>query len=97
MLARSSGYSQLSLDVKPEVDHVAILDHVLLAFQAPFAGFLGSGFAVVLNEVVEGDDFGADKAFLEVGVDHAGGLGCGGTDLDRPGTDFLYPGSEVGL
>src|SRR5690606_8228835 len=47
----------LGSDVEAEVHHVAILDDVFLAFQAPFAGFLGPGFALVLDEVVVGDDF----------------------------------------
>jgi len=34
-------------NVEAEVHHVAVLDDVVLAFQAPFAGFLGAGFALV--------------------------------------------------
>lgn len=77
--------------------HVAVLDDVVLAFQAPFAGFLGASFALVGDEVVVGDHFGADKAFLEVGVDHGGSLRGGGADADGPGTYFLHASGEVGL
>src|SRR5690606_14505766 len=59
----SMRYLQRS-NVEAEVHHVAVLDDVVLAFQAPFAGFLGAGFALVGDEVVIGDHFGADKAFL---------------------------------
>src|SRR5690606_8605951 len=36
-------------DVEAEVHHVAVLDDVILAFQTPLAGFLGAGFALVLD------------------------------------------------
>jgi len=84
-------------NVKAEVHHIAVFDDVVLAFQAPFAGFLGAGFALVLDEVVVGDHFGADEAFFEVGVDHGGGLRGGGADFDGPGADFLHACGEVGL
>ncbi|RMR53962.1 hypothetical protein ALP85_05318 [Pseudomonas syringae pv. syringae] len=50
-----------------------------------------------MDEVVICHHFGADEAFFEVGVDHACGLGCGGTDADGPGTDFFDACGEVGL
>ena len=37
------------------------------------------------------------KPALEVGVDHAGGLGRGPPAVDRPGPRLLRPGGEVGL
>ena len=43
-----------------------------------------------------GDHLGADEAFLEVGVDDAGGLGGGGTALHRPGSRLLGAGGEEG-
>ena len=39
--------------VEQEVQHVAVLDHVLLAFGAHLARFLGAGLALVLDEVVD--------------------------------------------
>src|SRR5471032_1119327 len=85
------------LYVETEVHHVAIFDDVFLAFKAPLTGFLGTGFTLVLNEVVVGDDFGTDEAFFEVGVDHAGSLWRGSADLDGPGADFFDTGGEVSL
>src|SRR3989338_10913671 len=79
------------LDVEAEVHDVAVLDDVFLAFQAPFAGFLGAGFALVLDEVVVGDHFGADEALFEVGVDHGRRLGGGGADAHGPGAGVLPP------
>ena len=59
---------------EPEVHHVAVLDDVLLAFEAHLAGFLGGHLAAERDEVVVGDGLGADEALLEVGVDDAGRL-----------------------
>src|SRR5476649_155372 len=86
-----------TLNVEAEVHHVAVFNDVVLAFQAPFAGFLGARFALVLDEVVVGDDFGADEAFFEVGVYHASSLRCGSADAYGPGADFFDTGGEVGL
>src|SRR6218665_1304868 len=67
-------------DVEEEVEHVAVLDPVVLAFGAHLARVPGALLALAGNEVVEGNGLGADEAALEVAVDHAGGLGCGGAD-----------------
>ncbi len=53
--------------------------------------------ALVGDEVVIGDDFGTDEAFLEVGVDDTSAFRCGSADLDGPGTHFLHASGEVGL
>ena len=76
---------------------IAVLDDVFLAFEAHFAGFLGALFAVVGDEIVVADDFGADEAFFEVGVDDAGCLRGGVAFVDGPGADFFDTGGEVGL
>ena len=60
-------------DVKSEIDDVAFLYAVVLAFEAPFARFFCARFAVVADEVVVGDDFGADEAAFKV-VDTDPGL-----------------------
>src|SRR5689334_18614321 len=74
----------IASDVEPEVHDVAFADDVFLAFQAQLAGFLAALFAFVGDVVLVGDDLGADEAFFEVGVDHAGGLRGGGADLYGP-------------
>ena len=70
-------------------------------YSLPSARILPASLApcspLVGDEVVEGDDLGADEALLEVGVDHAGGLRRGGALVDRPGAHFLLAGGEVGL
>src|SRR6187402_2170902 len=84
-------------DVEAEVQHVAFLHQVFLAFQPQAAGFLGALLALELDEVVEGDRFGTDEAALEVGVDDGGGLRRGGARADLPGAHFLLTRGEVGL
>ena len=71
--------------IEQKVQHIPVLDDVVLAFGAHLAGFLGALFALVLDEVVEGDGLGADEAAFEVGVDDAGGFGGGVAFVDGPG------------
>src|SRR5690242_20272712 len=61
-------------DVEAEMEDVALLDPVLLAFQPQPPRFPGAGFPAVADEVVVADGLGADEALLEVGVDHRRGL-----------------------
>ena len=73
---RSAGDDTLRVSVvKPEMHHVAVGDDIVLAFQAEFAGVARAGFALARNIIGIGDGFGADEALLEIGMDHAGGLG----------------------
>ena len=72
-------------------------DDVLLAFQAQFPGLLGSGLALVGDEILVGDDLGADEAVLEVGVNDARGLRRGRARVHRPGAHLFHAGGEIGL
>src|SRR3546814_16812865 len=56
-------------DVEAEVQHVAFLDPVFLAFQAQAAGVTGAGFAAVPDDVVAADGFGAAAALFDVEVE----------------------------
>ena len=47
---------------------VAVLHHVVLAFDAQLPGFLDGGFRTVFDEVVEIIGLGADETFFEVGM-----------------------------
>src|SRR5437016_2531705 len=72
-------------DIEPEVHDVAFLHQVFLALQAQLAGLARTGFAPAGEVVREGDDFGADEAALEVGMDCPRRLRRGARAL--PGTD----------
>src|SRR6185312_8736266 len=82
------------LHVEEDVDDVAVLDDVLLAFGAEEAALLGFGFAACSHKVVEADDFGADEATAQVAVDFAGGFGRGRAGRDGPGAAFIGAGGE---
>ena len=77
--------------------HIGFLDDVFLAFESQATRFLCALFAVARNEVVVGNHFGADKAFLKICVNLARGLRCGCTDFGCPGPYFLRACSEKGL
>lgn len=55
-------------DVKPEQDHIAVPHNVFFSFGADQALFLGHGHRSAGDQIVVGDDLGADKAPLEIGV-----------------------------
>ena len=79
------------------MDDVAVLNHVFLALQTPATRVFGTLLAVIGDEVVVADHLGADKTLLEIRMNDSCGLRRGGADLNRPGTDLLLPGGEVGL
>src|SRR5579859_2012348 len=83
--------------VEPEMHHIALAHDVLLPFEPELPRFLRARLALVGNVVVVGDDLGADEAVLEVGVNHAGGLGRRGALLHGPGARFLRSGGKVSL
>src|SRR5262245_40896698 len=85
-----------ALRVEPEMHHVAVGDDVFLAFEAELAGIAGTGFAVQRNIVLVGDGLGADKALLEVGVDHTSRARRLGAAMDGPGARFLRAHREIG-
>ena len=61
MRSQTSARTQLPVNGsgrKPEMHHVAVGDHVFLAFEPHLAGFLGAGLAAVGDVVVIGDGLG---------------------------------------
>src|SRR5579872_673007 len=70
---------------KPEMHHVAVGDHVVLAFKAHLAGLFRAGFAAVGDEVIVSDSLGADEAALEIAMNNARSLRRLGALRDGPG------------
>ena len=69
------GTQPACLHVEAEIDHVAVLDHIVLALGPQQTLFLGGGHAAAGHHLVEVDGLRPDEAPLDVGVDLAGGLG----------------------
>src|ERR1041385_703519 len=93
---RTAGEFAEPLHIKLKQQHVAVLDHVFLAFHAVEALFAGGGDRAAVHQVVVGDGFGLDEAALEIAVNDAGGLWRRVAGVDRPGADLLFAGGEVG-
>ena len=89
--------SENALDVELEVQHVAVLDDVVLAFLAQLARFTRAGFAVVGDIVLVRDGFGLDEALLEITMDHTGAARCRPAMLERPGARLFRANGEIGL
>src|SRR5690348_8352770 len=81
-------------DIEAEVEDVAVLDRVILAFEAELAGIACPCFAAEYHIVVIGDGLGADEALFEVGMNHAGGFGRPGLAPHGPGPRLLRPHGE---
>src|SRR5438034_8664076 len=84
------------LFVKPEVQHIVILDDILFRFQPLFAGAFGLSLATRFDEIGKADYFGANKSLLHVGVDGAGGFPRADAFANRPGAVFLSAYGEKG-
>jgi hypothetical protein len=76
------------------VGDVAVFHDVTFAFGAELSGGFDGGFGLVLPEVRQRVNLGADEAALEVGVDDARRLRRCGADRNFPGTDLLGAGGE---
>lgn len=77
--------------------NVAILNDIVLALDTELTGAAAGSLRLEFDEVIVFDDLSADEAFLEVGVDYAGGLGRFVAFVDCPGTAFIGAGGEEGL
>ena len=82
------------LYIEQEVDDVAVLHDIFLAFAADQALGLGGGHGAASLHVLKGDDFSPDEAALKVGVDLAGSLGRLSALLDGPCTALIGAGSR---
>ena len=81
--------------IEQEVHHVAVFDDILFTFGAEDSGGAAGGFGLVLDVIVEADDFGTDETALEVRVDDARGLRSLPAVLNGPRAHFLFSGGEV--
>src|SRR4051812_18189587 len=82
------------LDVEAELDHVAVLHHVVLALDAQLADVARLRPRAELEELVPVHDLGLDEAALEVTVDDARALRRLPSGLERPRARLLLSGGE---
>lgn len=78
-------------DVEQEVQHIAVLHHVFLAFCTHLAGILGALLALVGNEIVKGNGLRADETAFKIAVNHAGRLGRRVADMDGQARTSFTP------
>src|SRR5207302_1922096 len=88
---KSQGISGSS-DVEADLEHVAVLDLVVLALDAQATRVLGGVPRAELEQLVPSDDLGTDEASLQVGVDDTGALGRLGSGAEGPGPALLVAG-----
>ena len=84
------------LNVEQEIDDVAVCHDVLFSFAAKKTLRLRVGKRAARLEIVEGDDLGADKAALKIGVDFACRLGRFGAVFDGLGAALIGASREEG-
>merc|ERR1739848_227981 len=79
----------LSSNIEFEENNISVLHLIRLAFLAvPACSFHGS-FSTFLLELVKGHNLSADKASLEIGVDHSCGLRSFVTPPNDPRLDLV--------
>ena len=86
----------VSSDIEAEVDHVAVLHHIVLALAAQQPLLLGGGHGAAGDHLGEVDGLGTDEAALDVGVDLAGGLRSLRTLDDGPRAALVLAVGEEG-
>src|SRR5687767_3537672 len=79
---------------KTEVDDIAVLDDVVLAFQPDFAVLAAYRHRAARGQRIVADDFGADEPALNVAVDLPGGELGRRAARDRPGAAFVLADGE---
>ena len=80
--------------VELEEDHVSILHLVVASLLLQLSSRLNGRLIAEFLEVLELVHFRADESLLEVGVDHASGLGSQGSATDGPAFHLVGSGGE---
>src|ERR1700676_3530764 len=83
-------------DVEAEMHDVAFAHDVFLAFEPQSPRLARTGFAAVVDVILERDDLGTNETALEIGVNHTSGLRRGAADAHRPGPPLFRPRREIG-
>ena len=82
-------------DIKEEVDNVAILHHIFLAFAADFAEGLCISHGAAFLHIIEGNNLCTNKAALKVRMDFTCRLGCFCARCNRPSSNLRLTCCQV--
>src|SRR3954451_7195092 len=89
------GPTSRPLDVEAELDHVAVLDDVVFAFDPQLACLARFRRGPECDQIVIVNDLGGDEAALEISVNHAS---CGGSlvaGVNCPRACLFLTGREI--
>src|SRR5262249_28187428 len=78
----------------PDYQYVAVLDDVLLAFQAQQAFLAHARVSAMVDQRLPVHRFGPDELFLKVAVNRSGRLDGCTVHRDSPGADLGLPGGQ---
>src|SRR2546426_7851101 len=81
-------------DVEAEERAIAILHHIVAAFEPHLTAFPSGGVGPRRDEVIVGDDLRLDEPTLDVAVDDARGFGRPGPLAKRPGPYLRIAGGH---
>ena len=73
---------------------ITILDDIFFSFDTHLSCFFYCRFRTIGDIILIFDDFGTDKAFFEVGMDHTGALRGLPAFMERPGAAFIGTGCQ---
>src|SRR2546428_7412484 len=83
-------------DFESEERDIAILHHIVAAFEPHLTAFPSGGVGPRGDEVIVGDDLGLDEPTLDVAVDDARGLRRLRALANRPGPNLRIAGGHAG-
>src|ERR1044071_3913809 len=80
-----------SSNIKPEMNHVAVLDDIFLPFELQLTLFAATRLALQLNKVLETDYFCPDESSLDIRVNDSRRPVGGRSPFDRPRPTLVFP------
>src|ERR1019366_3211207 len=91
---RFNAGSGVRLAAVPDVEDIAVLHEVFLAFEAELADGARGGLGAQFEQEVPVDGFGADEVLLKIGVDGPGCVLGAGVLFDGPGAALVLANGE---
>ena len=76
------------------MQHISILDNVVLTLQPQRAFGAGVGFGAGFQELIPTDGFSANEVLFQIRMNSAGCFDSSGIDRDSPGAALIFAGGE---